>query len=129
MSLSFCALTSFDSMKIASHDGLSLSPQNDFVWPRFDVVSHPYIKWGLGISIGVKFGDGANLPVNKLLLDISSVASGFTVPTGCIQTRLVGTVQTAESGVRLNFSGMNGLWQAMIRLKTCADENKQTQSP
>jgi hypothetical protein len=66
--------------KIASHDGLSLSPQNDFVWSRFDVVSHPYIKWGLGISIGVRFGDGANLPANKLLLDISSVGCDFMVP-------------------------------------------------
>nr|QTX12183.1 hypothetical protein J1836_007620 [Thiothrix fructosivorans] len=41
----------------------------------------------------------------------------------------VGTVQAVESSLRLHFTGMDGLWQAMIRLKTCADENKQTQSP
>ncbi len=65
--------------KIASHDGLNLSPQGSFVWPRFDVPTHPDIKWGLGISIGVKFGDGANLPPNKLLVEISSAGCDFMV--------------------------------------------------
>jgi len=63
--------------KIAAHDGLNLSPQGGFVWPRFDVPAHPDIKWGLGISIGVKFGDGANLPPNKLLVEISSAGCDF----------------------------------------------------
>lgn len=62
--------------KIAAHDGLNLS-SNSFVWPRFDVPTHPLIKWGLGISIGVTFGDGANLPDNKLRVEISSAGCDF----------------------------------------------------
>ncbi|TRT52779.1 MAG: hypothetical protein EWV85_15140 [Microcystis aeruginosa Ma_QC_C_20070703_M131] len=65
--------------KIAAHDGLNLSPQSGFSWPRFDVPTHPPIRWGLGISIGVRFGDGANLPANKLLVEISSVGCDFAV--------------------------------------------------
>ena len=40
--------------KIASHDGLDLSPST---WDmhRFAVASKPDIKWGVGISIGVRF--------------------------------------------------------------------------
>jgi len=41
--------------KIASHDSLHLSPTS-WAWPRFDVPTHPDIRWGLGISIGVAFG-------------------------------------------------------------------------
>lgn len=44
-------------VKIASHDGLNLSP-NAWSTPRFDVPTHPEIKWGLGISIGVTAGSG-----------------------------------------------------------------------
>jgi hypothetical protein len=65
--------------KIAAHDGLNLSPQGSFVWPRFDVPTHPPIRWGLGISIGVRFGDSANLPPNKLLFEISSAGCDFVV--------------------------------------------------
>lgn len=65
--------------KIAAHDGLNMSPQDAFISPRFDVPTHPAIKWGLGISIGVKFGDAANLPPNKLLLEISSAGCDFMV--------------------------------------------------
>jgi hypothetical protein len=65
--------------KIAAHDGLNLSPQKGFVWPRFDVPTHPDIKWGLGISIGVKFGDSANLPPNKLLVQVSAAGCDFMV--------------------------------------------------
>jgi hypothetical protein len=42
-------------VKIASHDNLHLYPSN-WETPRFDVPSHPEIRWGLGISIGVGFG-------------------------------------------------------------------------
>ncbi len=63
--------------KISAHDGLQLSPQGGFAMMRFDVPAHPYIKLGLGISIGVKFGDGANLPPNKLLVEISSAGCDF----------------------------------------------------
>lgn len=62
--------------KIAAHDGLNLSSKQ-FSWPRFDVPTHPPIKWGLGISIGVKFGDDANLPPDKLLMEISSAGCDF----------------------------------------------------
>ena len=65
--------------KIAAHNGLNLSPKGRFVWPRFDVPTHPPIRWGLGISIGVRFGDSANLPRNKLLFEISSAGCDFVV--------------------------------------------------
>ena len=64
--------------RIATHNGLNLSPRG-FSWPRFDVPNHPYIRWGLGISVGIKFGDSANLPPNKLLVDISSAGCDFVV--------------------------------------------------
>lgn len=72
------AIHIFDGeIKIAAHDGLNLSPQGHFVWPRFDVPTHPPIKWGLGISIGIKFGDAANLPPNKLLVEVSAAGCDF----------------------------------------------------
>lgn len=67
--------------KIASYDGQKLTSQGSFHWPRFDVPKHPLIKWGLGVSIGVKFNDDANLPNNKLLLEISSVGCDFLLET------------------------------------------------
>ena len=45
-------------VKIVSHDGLNLAPTS-WSTPRFDVPSHPEIKWGLGISIGVTVGGSA----------------------------------------------------------------------
>lgn len=63
-------------LKIAAHDGLNLSPQG-FVWLRFDVPTHPAIKCGLGISIGVTFADAANLPPNKLLVEVSAAGCDF----------------------------------------------------
>ncbi len=45
-------------VKIVSHDGLNLAPTS---WsaPRFDVPSHPEIRWWPGISIGVNVWGGA----------------------------------------------------------------------
>lgn len=63
--------------RLATHN-VNLSPRS-FIWPRFDVPNHPPIRWGLGISIGLKFGDDANLPWNKLLVDISSAGCDFVV--------------------------------------------------
>jgi hypothetical protein len=40
--------------KIAEHNDIYLSEQNDFV--RLTVPDKPYMQWGLGISIGVEFG-------------------------------------------------------------------------
>ena len=40
--------------KIASHDGLDLSPAA-WTMNRFAVPGKPEIKWGVGISIGVRF--------------------------------------------------------------------------
>ena len=60
--------------KIASHDGLSLAPQGSFDWPRFDVPTHPDIKWGLGISIGVRF-EGTSAAQNQM--EFSSAGCDF----------------------------------------------------
>jgi uncharacterized protein YukJ len=38
---------------------------------------------------------------------------------------VIGTVQAAESGLRLNFAGMDGLWQAMIHLNIPPDTHRQ----
>ncbi|MGK7880936.1 MAG: DUF6623 family protein [Crocosphaera sp.] len=65
--------------RIAAHNGLNLSPKGRFVSPRFDVPTHPPIRWGLGVSIGVRFGDSANLPPNKLLFEISSAGCDFVL--------------------------------------------------
>lgn len=63
--------------KIASHNGLNLAPQGHWSTPRFDVPTKPDIKWGLGLSLGVAFGDDANLPSNKLLVEISAAGCDF----------------------------------------------------
>lgn len=62
---------------IDPHNGLGLSAKAGYATVRFDVPTHPSINWGLGVSIGVKFGDGANLPPDKLTLDLSSVGCDF----------------------------------------------------
>lgn len=66
-------------VKIAAYDGLNLSPQKGFVTERFDVSTHPAIRWGLGISIGVNFSDSANLPKDCLSVQISSAGCDFMV--------------------------------------------------
>lgn len=40
--------------RIATHDGLSLSP-NAFGFSRFNIAGKPDVRWGIGISIGVRF--------------------------------------------------------------------------
>jgi hypothetical protein len=62
---------------LIAHDNLNLASPAGFIWPRFDVPLHPPIRWGLGISVGVAFGDSANLPANRLLIDFSSVGCDF----------------------------------------------------
>ncbi len=49
--------------KIAAHDSLSISGNAGFV--RFDVPTHPAVKWGVGISVGVSFGGGSGSRVMK----------------------------------------------------------------
>jgi len=44
--------------KIAEHNGVNLSGNIGF--KRFDVPTHPSVKFGIGISIGVKFGTNKN---------------------------------------------------------------------
>jgi len=59
--------------KIASHDGLDLSP-SDWNWPRFDVPGHPEILWGVGISIGVRFNGTTD---SQNTMEFSSVGADF----------------------------------------------------
>ncbi|MFB2978395.1 DUF6623 family protein [Microseira sp. BLCC-F43] len=49
--------------KIAQHNGVNLSGNAGFV--RFDVPTHPPVKWGIGISIGVRFGGGSGSRVMR----------------------------------------------------------------
>ncbi|MDR4484418.1 MAG: DUF6623 family protein [Nitrospirales bacterium] len=60
--------------KVAFHDGLRLAPQGGFDWPRFDVPTHPKVKWGLGISLGVTF-EGTNETENRM--EFSSAGCDF----------------------------------------------------
>jgi hypothetical protein len=39
---------------------------------------------------------------------------------------VVGTVQAAESGLPVSFTGMEGLWEAMIHLKAQAGRDRHT---
>lgn len=43
--------------RIAAHAGVNLSGNVGF--RRFDVPTHPAVRWGVGISIGVHFGNSA----------------------------------------------------------------------
>lgn len=45
--------------RIAAHDGMSRHPGGGFAFERFDVVGKPDVRWGTGISIGVRFGGGS----------------------------------------------------------------------
>ena len=49
--------------KIAAHNGVNKTGNPGFV--RFDVPSHPSVKWGIGISIGVHFGSGSGAKVMR----------------------------------------------------------------
>ena len=49
--------------KIAEHNGVNLTGNVGFA--RFDVPTHPAIKWGLGITIGVNFGQGSGSHVMR----------------------------------------------------------------
>ncbi|WGZ94384.1 MAG: DUF2278 family protein [Candidatus Thiothrix putei] len=49
-------------------------------------------------------------------MEEQSFIVGFYRTHGLHPDKVVGTVQAPESTVRLNFNGMSGLWQAMIRL-------------
>jgi len=49
--------------KIAVHNNVNLSGNLGF--QRFDVLSHPPFKWGIGISVGVHFGGGSGSRVMR----------------------------------------------------------------
>ena len=59
--------------KIASHDGLDLSPS---AWNmhRFAVPGKPDIKWGVGISIGVRFNGTTD---SQNTMEFSSAGADF----------------------------------------------------
>ena len=50
-------------VKIAQHNGVNLSGNAGFV--RFNVPPHPFVRWGVGISIGVHFGGGSGSRVMR----------------------------------------------------------------
>ncbi|WP_373498884.1 DUF6623 family protein [Desulfococcus sp.] len=58
--------------RIASHDGLSLSP-NDWAFEGFDIPAEPEIRWGLGLSFKGEFGSGTHRRI-----EVSSVGGDFT---------------------------------------------------
>lgn len=64
------------SHRIAAHNGLNLTSAN-VTTRRFGVPNSPKVYWGLGISVNIKFGDDANLPANKLLVDFVSAGCDF----------------------------------------------------
>lgn len=49
--------------KIAVHNGVNLTGDVGFV--RFDVPTHPSVRWGLGISVGVTFKNGSGSRVMR----------------------------------------------------------------
>ena len=58
--------------RIASHDGLSLSP---YAWAleRFEVTGEPEIRWGLGLSFKGEFGSGGHRRI-----EVASAGADFT---------------------------------------------------
>jgi hypothetical protein len=66
--------------RIAAHNGLSLASGGRFRLSRFGVPMRPPVYYGIGVSILLKFGDGANLPANKLLVDLSAAGCDFALP-------------------------------------------------
>lgn len=59
--------------RTATHDGLALSPSS-FGFHRFDVPGKPDVRWGVGISIGVRFGGGTD---TENTLEFSSAGCDF----------------------------------------------------
>jgi hypothetical protein len=66
--------------RIATFDGLNLTSGSGFRTSGFSVPMRPPAYYGIGISILLKFGDSANLPSNKLLVDLSSAGCYFALP-------------------------------------------------
>lgn len=49
--------------RIATYNGVNITGNAGF--RRFDVPSHPAVKWGIGISLGVTFGGGTGSRVMR----------------------------------------------------------------
>ena len=49
--------------KIAVHNGINIVGNKEFI--RFDVPTHPHVRWGIGISIGVTFKNGSGSRVMR----------------------------------------------------------------
>lgn len=59
--------------KIASHDGLSLAPTS-FSMHRFNVPGKPDVRWGIGVTLGVRFTGTTNA---QNTMEISSAGCDF----------------------------------------------------
>lgn len=84
------AIHVYDGEKlIAVYNNLNLTSKDIFRSFTFEVPSNPYLYRGLGISIGVSFGDSANLPPDKLFVEISAAGCTFLVkaPTPALEIR------------------------------------------
>jgi hypothetical protein len=66
--------------RIGTYDGLALTSGSGFRVSGFSVPMRPPVYYGIGISILLKFGDDANLPSNKLLVDLSAAGCYFALP-------------------------------------------------
>lgn len=67
--------------RIAAHGGLDLTSGPGFRLSRFEIPMCPPVKYGINVSVLLKFADEANLPPNKLLVDISAAGVDFVLPT------------------------------------------------
>lgn len=66
--------------RIAAYDGLTLTSGSGFRTSGFIVPMRPPVYYGIGMSVLLKFGDDANLPSNRLIVDLSTAGCYFAVP-------------------------------------------------
>lgn len=66
--------------RLVARGGLNLSKRR-IGGVRILVPYRPPVRWGLGLSVGVSFGDDAGLPANGLGMDIFAAGGDFTLRT------------------------------------------------
>ncbi|BBC26490.1 DUF6623 family protein [Pseudanabaena sp. ABRG5-3] len=65
--------------RILTDDSIDPETSEDFRMSRFDVPDNPEVRWGVGISLNVEFGDSAGFSGDQrpLMFDVSSAGCDF----------------------------------------------------